>query len=346
MKLPNSEAVVISVRNFVRGFTGTGLGIALLLSAVFSHADESRPGSLVLTESLPSQFDVEWKRPIRGSKTVELSPLLPDHCELVGNRISQVSSGASAEKWRVNCGQTGLQGHAVEIEGLDRTFTDVLVRITMLDGLVHNQLVNGKQPGFIVAQTPTSGEVAVDYVILGIEHILIGIDHLLFVMCLVLLVSGIGNLVKTITAFTVAHSITLAGSVLGFVSVPQRAVEAIIALSILFLARELLVYDRNNPSLSARSPWLVAAAFGLLHGFGFAGALSEIGLPQNDIPLALLMFNVGVEIGQLIFVAIILTTGWAIRKIPLPKFAYTAMVYTIGSVAGLWMIERLSGYWI
>ena len=182
---------------------------------------------------------------------------------------------------------------------------------------------------------------------LGIEHILLGIDHLLFVLGLLLIVRGFGLLLKTITAFTVAHSVTLAMATLGFVNVPQAPVEAVIALSILFLASELAKQQKGNPGMTSRYPWVVALSFGLLHGFGFAGALSEVGLPQTDIPLALLFFNVGVEVGQLMFVAIVLMIFWVIQKLKFRWPAWTKQVpaYAIGSLAAFWFIQRTVSFW-
>ncbi|MEJ2180131.1 MAG: HupE/UreJ family protein, partial [Gammaproteobacteria bacterium] len=182
---------------------------------------------------------------------------------------------------------------------------------------------------------------------LGVEHILLGIDHLLFVFALLLIVTGVRRLVWTITAFTIAHSITLAGATLGYVHVAQQPVEAIIALSILFLATEIIHSRRGRPGYAERWPWMVAFIFGLLHGFGFAGALAEVGLPQQAIPLALVFFNVGVELGQLLFVAIVLLLGWMIHRIKVFPLRPAEMVttYVIGSVAAFWMIERVVGFW-
>ena len=185
------------------------------------------------------------------------------------------------------------------------------------------------------------------YITLGVEHILLGIDHLLFVLGLLLIVRDKWLLLKTITSFTVAHSITLAMATLGFVHVPQAPVEAVIALSILFLATELVKQQEHRASLTERYPWIVAFIFGLLHGFGFAGALSEVGLPQADIPLALLFFNMGVEVGQLIFVAAVLAVTWSITRLRIkwPLWVKEIPAYTIGSVAAFWCIERIVGFW-
>ena len=330
--------------------------LACLLSAAWSTtitADESRPGSLRLIEIEAGVFDLIWQRPARGNKVISMDPVLPEHCESLGNQTREVRNDILLEKWRVNCGDLGLEGFPLEIEGIEKTVSDVLIRIVFLNGSSHSQLVSARNPSLVVAQTPTALEVARDYLVLGVEHILAGIDHLLFVLCLVMLVSGFGNLVKTITAFTIAHSITLVGSVLELVTVPQGPVEAVIALSILFLARELLLLQQPGgelvqKSLTLRSPWLIAFSFGLLHGFGFAGALNEIGLPPNEIPVALLMFNVGVEIGQLIFVTAIICGVYLIRLLPdrMLRRGSTATIYSIGGISAYWFVDRVSGLWI
>jgi len=219
----------------------------------------------------------------------------------------------------------------------------VLVRIERLDGTTQVGRVTPDAPDFVVTAAASSAEVALTYLKLGVEHILLGIDHLLFVLALLILVQGTHKLIVTITAFTVAHSITLAGASLGFLSVPGAPVEACIALSIVFVAAEIVHGRNGQPGLTARRPWIVAFAFGLLHGFGFASALHEVGLPQTDIPLALLFFNVGVEVGQLIFIAAVLAVIALARRIPvsLPAWVWRVPPYAIGAVASFWLIERL-----
>jgi len=234
---------------------------------------------------------------------------------------------------------------------LPLTSTDVLLRIDYLDGTSTNQRLTPSAPRVVIPERPSSLDVIRTYTALGIEHILLGVDHLLFVLALLLLVRGVGRLVATVTAFTVAHSVTLGAATLGFVHVPPAPVEATIALSILFLASELArrqlragadASESDAADLTARFPWIVAFSFGLLHGFGFAGALSEVGLPTQAIPLALLFFNVGVEIGQLTFIAAVFAIGWAIRTaaIAAPAWWPRAAAYGIGSVAAFWVVER------
>jgi hydrogenase/urease accessory protein HupE len=252
--------------------------------------------------------------------------------------------GAEIKRWTISTGPGGLDGWEVTVHGLQATMTDVLVRIALSDGRVVSRLLRPDAPSFVFGNE-SAGPAAGSYFVLGVEHILFGIDHLLFVLALVLIVRGVGSLVKTITAFTIAHSITLALATLGVVQVPSAPVEAVIALSIVFVAAEIVRSRRGQRGLTERAPWLVAGIFGLLHGFGFAGALAEVGLPPNDIPLALLFFNLGVEAGQLAFVGAVIVLGASVRRIrlPTPEWARLVPPYAIGGVAMFWVIQRLSG---
>jgi hydrogenase/urease accessory protein HupE len=218
--------------------------------------------------------------------------------------------------------------------------------VELADGAVQTVRVTPDAPSFTVAAAPTAGAVARIYLALGVEHILLGVDHLLFVLALLILVPAARTLLWTITAFTLAHSLTLAAATLGWVAVPPPPVEAAIALSIVFVAGEIAHGARGRPGLSARQPWLVAFAFGLLHGFGFAGALHEIGLPQRAIPLALLTFNLGVELGQLLFVGAVLAAAALLSRLPVraPSGWRSAAAYGIGAVASYWLLERLASF--
>ena len=240
-----------------------------------------------------------------------------------------------------------VHGQTIVIGGLPSTDTDTLLRIELIDGSKYTTVLRPESPSFRVPAEASAFAIAVSYLQLGIEHILGGFDHLTFVLGLLLIVRSPMLLVKTITSFTIAHSITLALATLGFVHVPQSPVEAVIALSIIFLATELAKQQRGRVGLTTRAPWLVALCFGLLHGFGFAGALTEIGLPQMDIPLALLFFNLGVEVGQLIFVAAALALVWMIRKLNLhwPVWVEHGPAYAIGSLAAFWFIQRTVSFW-
>jgi hydrogenase/urease accessory protein HupE len=256
-----------------------------------------------------------------------------------------IEGNAYIERWTAICA-AGLRNREISIEGLRATMTDALVRIEYLDGSPEIVRLKPESPSFVVKGAQTGWEVTHTYFRLGVDHILSGLDHLLFVFALILLIRDRWMLIKTITAFTLAHSITLAGASLGYFSLPQKPVEATIALSIAFVASELIKIKPGERRLSEAYPWVVAFAFGLLHGFGFAGALKEIGLPQSDVPLALLTFNLGVEAGQLLFVATVLVLFMcvnAVVKVPLAPARLSA-AYLIGTAAMLWFVARLDSF--
>jgi hydrogenase/urease accessory protein HupE len=319
-----------------------GLIAILLMAAQGTSAHEVRPAFLELHETAANQFLMTWKVPALGDFRLSIAPRLPASCQLVGEPTAMQGGGAFIEHGRVNCA-LGLAGQTIAIDRLDATMTDVLVRIQTADGTVRSARLTPSSPSFIVPAHAGPLLVLSAYIGLGIEHILLGVDHLLFVLCLLLLVRGIHNLLATVTAFTLAHSITLTAATLGFIRVPVAPVEATIALSIVFLATEL-VRGGARRSVARSYPWLVAFTFGLLHGLGFAGALAEVGLPQGEIPLALFAFNVGVELGQLAFVAAVLSLMRFARLVPLrlPAWGPRAVGYMIGPVAAFWMIVRLA----
>jgi hydrogenase/urease accessory protein HupE len=319
---------------------------------VQSH--EVRPGYLDVKEVEAGVYDVLWKVPARGDMRLAIYARLPSACMGAAQTGSFVA-GAFVERWRARC-PAGLVGQRIAIEGLSATRTDVLVRVAHHGGTVQTTRLTPESPSFEVAAAPTRTEVVGTYFVLGVEHILLGIDHLLFVLGLLLLVRSAKRLIVTVTAFTVAHSITLAAATLGFVHVPQAPVEAVIALSVMFVATEILRAAHGRASLTARSPWLVAFVFGLLHGLGFAGALREVGLPQTDIPLALFLFNVGVEIGQLAFIAAVVALLAVIARLTSKArdvragswrpeaLVHTPLAYLIGCTAAYWTIDRTVGF--
>ena len=311
-----------------------------------ASAHEMRPGYLEITELTAATYNVLWKVPMRGELRLQLDPVFPDACTEVVPAAVHSTGVAQLGRWTIHCEQ-GLADQRIEISGLKNTLTDVLVRVQHLDGAVQTTRIVPADASFIVAAVPGRLALSMTYLGLGVEHILLGIDHLLFVFALLLIVNGLRRLVWTITAFTLAHSITLAGATLGYVRVPQQPVEAIIAMSILFLATEIVHSRRGRPGYAERRPWLVAFVFGLLHGFGFAGALAEVGLPGHAIPFALVFFNIGVELGQLVFVALVLMSTWLLhrfRKFSL-RPAELLTSYVIGSIAAYWTIERVAGFW-
>ncbi len=320
--------------------------VACLAVTIPAGAHEVRPGYLELRQLDSGLYDVLFKVPTLNGARLRMRPVLPSNCEAVTPIATYLAPAAVIERWTIQC-QGSLVGRTIAIAGLERLLTDVLVRIQPGEGGAITTRLRPVSASFVVPETPSAWEVARTYLTLGIEHILGGIDHLLFVLALLLIVRGRRLLLKTITAFTVAHSLTLAMATTGFVNVPGAPVEAVIALSIVFLASELAHIGSGRPGMTARYPWVVALSFGLLHGFGFAGALAEIGLPENQIPLALLQFNVGVEIGQLLFIASALATFWVVRslRIPQPAWAWRVPAYGIGSVAAFWTIERFVAFW-
>jgi hydrogenase/urease accessory protein HupE len=276
-----------------------------------------------------------------------------EYCDAVGlgnlnDPVVQELTDSLVERRWIDARPNGLAGRRIEFPGLQLTITDVLFRFELLDGIHVTELIRPSRPWVEIAPARGPLTVAGAYLMHGIEHILFGFDHLLFVLALILIVRSARMLLWTITAFTLAHSITLSLATLGVVQVPGPPVEATIALSIVLLACEIIRLRRGETSLTARWPWLVAFTFGLLHGFGFAGALTEIGLPQGDIPLALFMFNVGVEVGQLLFIAAALGVLSCARRIRLPqaieRHALPIATYAIGGVAAFWFIERLAGF--
>ena len=317
-----------------------------LAPSVFAH--EVRPAYLELRQTGSETYDALWKVPGQGENLrLGLYVEFPASCTNVTQPRATMVNNAYSERWTVKC-SGGLSGGTIHIAGLSATMTDVLVRLERTDRSTQVARLTPSAPSFVVEAAPSALEVANTYLVLGVEHILLGIDHLLFVLALFILVKGTGRLIATITAFTVAHSLTLAGATLGFVHVPGPPVEAGIALSIVFVAAEIVHSRQGRIGLTERFPWIVAFTFGLLHGFGFASALSEVGLPQSAIPVALLFFNVGVEIGQLFFIASIFAVIALARQVTQrigvsqPAWAWRVPPYAIGSVAAFWIIQRIS----
>ena len=312
-----------------------------------AYGHRLEPAYLEINEESSGKFNILWKRPLVGGRPMNIYPLLPAGCTNITEPAVQTMLSGAVERWIVDCGEKGMTNETIVIDGLPATQTDVLLRVQLIDGSMHTTVLRPGSPSFLVPEKASKSKVAGSYLLLGTQHILGGFDHLLFVLGLLLIVSNARLLIKTITAFTLAHSVTLAVAALGFVYVPQAPVEAVIALSILFLAIELVKQKRGVAGLTVRAPWLVALSFGLLHGFGFAGALTEVGLPQSDIPLALLFFNLGVEAGQLIFVAGVLVVIWMINKMKFrwPVWVEQAPAYAIGSLAAFWFIQRTVSFW-
>jgi len=329
-------------------FKSLGFCIVILLTSFCgdsTYAHEIRPAYLEIKQQTADSYQVLWKIPLIGNKAPKIDPILPEQFTL-----DQIDDEFLPDSYirRYQGNYYGeLNGQKIAIQGLDMTLVDVLVQIYLLDESSYTFLLQPDQATIIIPKEPSKWEVVKLYIFLGIEHILIGIDHLLFVLGLLLLVKGLRPLIQTITAFTIAHSITLGIASFNLINVPGPPVEAVIALSIVFLAREYLMVKKGENSMTAQYPWVVAFSFGLLHGFGFAGALSDIGFPQKEVPLALLTFNVGVEIGQLIFIGIMLFFWKLVQKtkLPLQNGSWKILPYSMGTIAAFWLVERVVAFW-
>ncbi len=319
-------------------------------------AHEVRPAYLEIEEVELGTYQVYWKVPQKSGIRLPVEPVFPNEFKPSTPIIQTQESDCIIQQWTTKS-QRGLEGQKIRIEGLRSTMTDVLIRIKFLDGNTSAERLTAAVDEFTFPESPTVWSVFITYLVIGVEHILFGIDHLLFVLALLLVVDDLWKLVKTVTAFTIAHSITLVMATLNLASLPGPPVEALIALSIVLVAQEIIRKDRGEESFAKRQPWLIAFGFGLLHGFGFAGALAEVGLPQEEIPMALVAFNLGVELGQLMFVGVVIGivkfASWAIESLqtnnsadgsqfllkPLRYFVTIA----IGSIAAFWFIERAAG---
>jgi hydrogenase/urease accessory protein HupE len=316
---------------------------ALAVLAPSALAHEVRPAYLELQQTADDTYDVLWKVPARNAEErLALDVQFPDDCVSVSEPRGFFAGNAYTERYTIRRAG-GLAGAEIRIAGLAATFTDALVRVETLDGTSQLARLSASSTSFVVEAAPGRTQVAAIYTRLGVEHILLGIDHLLFVLALIIATQGGWKLVKTVTAFTLSHSITLSLAALGVVHVPTRPVEATIALSIVFVASEIVRARRGHESIALRSPWVVAFTFGLLHGLGFAGALSDVGLPQTHIPVALVFFNIGIEMGHLLFVGVVLALLASLRRTSgyLPRWAYLVAPYAIGTMGTFWMIQRL-----
>jgi hydrogenase/urease accessory protein HupE len=317
------------------------LGLLLLAGVAPAHADELRPGYIELTQQTQAEWKLVWKAPILGGLATRAEPLLPDYCRLA-LETPQLAGPAVVAKGIVTCSKP-LDGAVVGLKGMEPGSTDALLRVAPLGRPVQTERLTPAASSFTVSAVPDRWQVARTYFVIGVEHIVGGFDHLLFVIALVLLLQRGWSVVAAATAFTLAHSITLAGTTLGLFGLPQAPVEATIALSIVFLAVEIIKARPGKPRLSERLPWVVAFLFGLLHGFGFAGALREIGLPETDVPMALLTFNLGVEAGQMLIIAATVAVLAALGRFA-PQARRPAVListYLIGAIASFWFIERI-----
>jgi len=349
MRRPNNKTLGIFCLLLFQGF--------LIAQGCLAH--EVRPSYLALEESSTNNFTVIWKRPIKDGAAPDLTPQFPEQCQLALQPLVELTGAAKIQRGTLSCGEQGLNRGQIRIDGLAITLMDVFVRIQWLNGDSRQSLLKRSDTGLSLDEEATPP--IADYIGLGFEHILSGYDHLLFLLALLLIVSSKMGLLKTVTVFTLAHSITLALATLGVVNVPSAPVEACIALSITLIAAEAIYKRRGFQSLAISKPWLVVFLFGLLHGLGFAGALTEMGLPQGDIPLALVLFNVGIELGQLLFVFVALLLAALVKRLIAKGFSrwgffwndvsgnvsYNVSTYVpaygIGIIGVFWSLERAAG---
>jgi len=316
--------------------------LLFLVPSLWAH--ESRPAYLEVKETAPGQYSLLWRTPLFSGMRLPVVLRLPSDVRNLKEPTAQELADSILIRYSIDAGPNGLAGQRIEFPGLQGTITDVLVRVEMLDGRSWTTIVHPSQPWVEITAAQTRLEVMGTFVVQGIRHILFGADHMLFVLGLLLIVKDRWMLLKTITAFTVAHSITLAIATLGYAEAPVLPLNAAIALSILFLGPEIVRSWRGETSFTIRHPWVVAFAFGLLHGFGFASALTSAGLPKAELPVALLSFNVGVEIGQLSFVAVILLLerSFRILEVRWPRWAAALPGYTVGSLGAFWTVQRIA----
>ena len=340
-----STSNAMKKRFFIVGF------YVFLLQFVSAH--EVRPAYLELIQKDSETYNILWKVPGLGENMhLGLDMALPARTVNITQPRGMMVNNSYTERWQIKC-SGGLNGDTIRFDGLSGTATDVLVRLVRLNGSVQIARITPSSPYFLASATVQPMEVVRTYSLLGIEHILSGIDHLLFVLALLIITSGGWKLVKTITAFTVSHSITLSLATLGYVHIPQKPVEAVIALSIVFVAAEILRERQGKKGITVKAPWVVAFVFGLMHGLGFAGGLSEAGLPDGHIPTALLFFSIGVEIGHFIFIGFVLMLlgigKRVISKLPSLSqqrlyFIRVLPAYIIGAVAMFWVIDRITAF--
>lgn len=288
---------------------------------------------------------MRWKTSRWRPTGATIEPVLPGGCTPVGARTTAGDATGITERWTLEC-DAPLVGAVIGVDGLDASNTNAIARVRLGDGRVLQTVLSADAPRYTIPERTALRAVVIGYADLGVEHILGGFDHLLFVFGLLLLARGWRRLLATVTAFTLGHSVTLALATLGYATLPSAPIELLIALTILYLAVELAA-DGDRDSWARRRPWRMAAGFGWLHGLGFAGALREVGLPEGDIPLALLSFNLGIEAGQLAFVAVVVGASWLARPalLRLPAAGARVPVYVMGSLAAYWCCERAATLW-
>jgi hydrogenase/urease accessory protein HupE len=337
--------VPITESSFGKTLLGFLVFVGLFLTSFSARSHEIRPAYLQIVETTPLVYEIYWKVPRMGDAVPRIQPVFPEGFTLEVLKDPKQTPDAAIYTYSLRS-ETSLRGKELFINGLNKTLIDVLVSVSFANGEKTTLMLQADRDRGVIPGETSAFQVIKTYTILGIEHILLGIDHLLFVLALIMITKGKWRILKTITAFTLAHSITLSLAALGYVNFPGPPVEAVIALSIVFLASEIMKNIDGKQTMTSKKPWIVAFTFGLLHGFGFAGALSDIGLPQTEIPLALAFFNIGVELGQIIFVVFMLVVIYLIQlKKDWPPVLKKVPAYAIGSLAAFWMVERIAGFW-
>ncbi|MFT7042899.1 MAG: hypothetical protein ACJAW7_001658 [Candidatus Azotimanducaceae bacterium] len=347
---------MISIPQFI-----VGLAVFCALSLPNqAQAHRFAPSLFKIVETTQGNFNVVWKTPTETTSNILLQPTWPVSCEVKRQSPAAREGTGTISSWTLSCdqlGDRGLVGQALGVAGLAENQASAMVMLTLRDGRYYQHIVNAENPRFLVPSAPSQTKVMTDYPLLGIEHIWSGLDHLMFVFGLLLLVGGGTHLLWTVTAFTVGHSITLAVVTLVSLDYPVSLIEFAIAVSVFVLAIELASGDTSGTSAMGRNvfrrhPWLLAGSFGLLHGMGFAGALIEIGLPENNVPLALLFFNIGIEIGQIAFLLLAIGSWWLINRamnlgplvlrqvVPDERRLLSIPVYVLGGLSAMWCIER------
>jgi hydrogenase/urease accessory protein HupE len=315
----------------------------LLICPVLTWAHEIRPGYLEIKENADHSLQLTWKQPLMGEYGVPMHPLIS--AGWMADSLAQTSYTQTylIKQWQIPAAHVPLNEQTITIGGLENTMTDVLVQVSLLKEGSFTYLIKPVQPFVRLALSKPQPPPVWQYIQLGVFHIWSGYDHLLFVLGLLLLIRKRSRLIWTITAFTIAHSLTLALATLQILTVPSAFTEAAIAMSIVFVAVELANHYQGKNGFAYRYPWVVSFLFGLLHGLGFASALQDVGLPENNIPMALFLFNAGVETGQLVFVFIMLMATAAINKLQFKRQAWQKNLapYFIGTMARFWLIERI-----
>jgi hypothetical protein len=343
---PSGRTIAARALRLVLLFVASICSVTFVTTA--AQADEFKPAVLEVVERENGWVDVSWKAPLVNDAPVAVTPVLPEFFEAMGPGSKRTVSGSYLTNASYRTGGQSLTGSTLTLDGLKAVPMDVMVRVKLSDGSVHTAMLRSGNVSFTIPEQATRTELAVSYWQMGTIHILEGVDHLLFLLTLLLIVNGIWPLLKTVTAFTLAHSITLALATLDIVHIPPAPTEAVISLSIVLLAVEVVHKNQGQMTLSERFPWLIAFTFGLVHGLGFAGALAEIGVPHNDVPLALLMFNVGVETGQVMFVVAVASLLAGLHRIHNHSALTLARAtpYAIGGIAAFWTIERTVGSFV